>query len=118
VGPDGAGPIGEVLAGVGWVGSGTAGAGWGRLGRRRPGRSGSDVTEAVRGQAWPGWLGSSAAGAGPGAVAARGAVGGVGGACRYTACGRDAREREAGERKGGVGYTRLCSSSRHISRRT
>jgi hypothetical protein len=28
------------------------------------------------------------------------------------------REGEAEERKGGAGYTRLCSSGRHISRRT
>jgi hypothetical protein len=46
-----------------------------------------------------GRLGSGATGAGPGAAAARGAVGGSGGARRYTTRGRDARERERESRR-------------------
>jgi hypothetical protein len=88
----------------GWGRSGTAGAGWGwaRSGRRRPGQSGSGTAEEA-----PARRSGSAAGgagvrrrrrgAGCSGSARSSCVGG--GACRYTARGRDARER-SGRKKG------------------
>jgi hypothetical protein len=88
----------------------------GRPGRCWPGQAGEASGRAervergqggpgrVQGQAWPGWhrpgrLGSGTAGTGPDVATARGAVGGSGGARRYTMRGRDVRERS--ERKKG-----------------
>jgi hypothetical protein len=100
-----------------WPGQAGVGHGRGGVGQGGAGRAWS---RRVQGQAWPGWhrpgrLGSGTAGTGPDMATARGAVGGSGGARRYTMRGRDAREREVRERKGGTEYTRLCSSDRHIS---
>jgi hypothetical protein len=109
-----------VLAGVGWVGHGSSGPGsgtagealaraeWVGRGRGGPGSCVARVAPAKEARVGHRRHRASAA-------ATRGAVGGGGGAHRYTVCGRDARERDAGERKGGAGYTRLCSSGRHIS---
>jgi hypothetical protein len=93
------------------------------------------VERDVTGAASPGWAGRSMAGRGSlGWVGQFGAPPGPSGAVqgrtgwseagvgqgwgasvrRRWQC--DARDREAGERKGGAGYyTRLCSSGRHIS---
>jgi hypothetical protein len=124
----GRGGLGSAVAGEaparaeGGLGSGMTGVGQGRawLGRCRSGgvgRGGWGTLGRVRGQAWPGW-GWGQAPPMRGRVRRQREEQLVAAAARVAARGRDAREREAGERKGGAGYARLCSSGRHISRWT
>jgi hypothetical protein len=109
---------------AGRVGHGRAGWGRARLRRHRPGRSGPGAAEVVRGRSGV-RRGQGGTGKGGWAQAppTRGRVRRQCDEQLVAAVARVAiqrmeemREREAGGRKGGAGYTRICSSGRHISR--
>jgi hypothetical protein len=81
---------------------------WAAHGRGRPGSSAAREAPA-RAEGGPGWGAARAERVGHGRGGrGRGGTGHV----------EEMREREAGERKGGTEYTRLCSLGRHINRRT
>jgi hypothetical protein len=102
----GSGTSGEAPARAERVGHDQGGLGSGATREAPARRSGSAAGEAGVEHRWRGTgCGGSA----------RSSCGG-GGARRYTARGRDEREREVGERKGGAKYTLLCLLGRHISR--